>query len=246
MKAKEIFFGKKIVNYYRRALILLFSLTTITGYAAGGGVGLNATRIIYTQGENSVSVGARNNSNINYLAKFSISNNSDGTASKTPFLVSPPLIKIDSGRTQDVRIFAQQNSLPTDRESVFYFTATMIPATDGPIKGSALNIGYNNIIKFFYRPEKLSMSPYDAYKNLKINSSSTGITVVNDSPYFISLNKLSVNGVKAELSMKKSNTMISPFDSFSYVMPANGRKGVAKWVVINDLGGEESFSGQAN
>ncbi|MEX6035543.1 fimbrial biogenesis chaperone [Providencia hangzhouensis] len=246
MKVKESFLRKKVVNDCYRALILLFSLITTTNVYAAGGVGLNATRIIYVQGENSVSVGARNNTNINYLAKFSVSMNNDGSASKTPFSVTPPLIKINSGATQDIRIFAQPNSLPTDRESVFYFSATMIPATDGPLEGSAMNIGYNNIIKVFYRPSKLSISPYDAYKNLEISSSSTGIIINNNSPYYISLNKLSVNGVKIDLNMKKRNTMISPFDSFSYITPANGRNGIVKWTVINDLGGEESFSGKIN
>ncbi|MBN7874837.1 molecular chaperone, partial [Providencia rettgeri] len=72
------------------------------------------------------------------------------------------------------------------------------------------------------------------------------IIINNNSPYYISLNKLSVNGVKIDLNMKKRNTMISPFDSFSYITPANGRNGIVKWTVINDLGGEESFSGKIN
>ena len=58
MKAKESFLRKKVVNDCYRALILLFSLITTTNVYAAGGVGLNATRIIYVQGENSVSVGA--------------------------------------------------------------------------------------------------------------------------------------------------------------------------------------------
>ncbi|WP_265505016.1 fimbrial biogenesis chaperone [Providencia rustigianii] len=55
-----------------------------------------------------------------------------------------------------------------------------------------------------------------------------------------------MNGVKVELSLKKNNTMVSPFNSFSYIVPANGRKGIATWTVINDLGGEDVYSGQVN
>lgn len=222
--------------------ILLFSLTSTAAYSAG--VGLNATRIIYLQGSESTSVGARNNTDINYLAKFVISKSPEGLKGDAPFMVTPPLVKIDSGKAQEVRIYAQENNLPMDRESVFYFSAVMIPATNGPLESTALNIGYNNVIKLFYRPSKLPLSPKEAHERLRVESSSTGITVVNDSPYYISLSKLSVNGVKVDMSMKKRNTMIAPYDSFSYITPANGRMGIAKWTVINDLGGDDVYSGQ--
>lgn len=228
----------------RNISILFFALTSLA-YSAGSGVGLNGTRIVYIQGDESTSIGARNNTSINYLAKFIVTKNANGTSNTTvPFMVTPPLVKIDSGKSQEVRIYAQQNSLPKDRESIFYFSATMIPATDGPINGNALNIGYNNVIKLFYRPTNLKMSPRDAHENLKIVANATGITVVNNSPYYISLSNLVVNGVEIDLSMSKRNTMISPFDSFNYVAPSKARLGIAKWTVINDLGGEDVFSGQ--
>ncbi|WP_409264041.1 fimbrial biogenesis chaperone, partial [Providencia rustigianii] len=97
-----------------------------------------------------------------------------------------------------------------------------------------------------YRPSHLKVSPQEAYSQLIIKSTSTGVVVENNSPYYISLNELKINGVKVELSLKKNNTMVSPFNSFSYIVPANGRKGIATWTVINDLGGEDVYSGQVN
>ncbi|MGL5953157.1 Chaperone protein focC precursor [Providencia rustigianii] len=242
MKTKDV---KKIsaTKILGVSLTLLFSLTTLPAYS--NGVGLNATRIVYIQDENSASIGARNKTDINYLAKFSVSQKADGTG-PAPFTVTPPLIKIDAGKSQDIRVFAQQNSLPRDRESVFYFSGIMIPATNGPADRTALNIGYNNVIKLFYRPSHLKVSPQEAYSQLIIKSTSTGVVVENNSPYYISLNELKINGVKVELSLKKNNTMVSPFNSFSYIVPANGRKGIATWTVINDLGGEDVYSGQVN
>lgn len=238
---KNIFFNKLIsAKWY--FLILLFSLTSNVAYSAG--VGLNATRIVFLQGSESTSVGARNNTDINYLAKFIVSKSPEGLKGDAPFTVSPPLVKIDSGKSQDIRIYSQPNNLPKDRESVFYFNAVMIPATNGPLESTALNIGYNNVIKLFYRPSKLPLSPKEAHERLRVESNSTGITVINDSPYYISLSNLSVNGVKIDMSMKKRNTMIAPYDSFNYIAPVNGRKELAKWVVINDLGGDDVYTGQ--
>lgn len=222
---------------------LFFSLISPFTYA-NGGVGLNATRIVYNQGAESTSIGARNNSDINYLAKFSVLNSEKGTNANVPFIVSPPLIKITKQTSQDVKVYIQPNNLPQDRESVFYFSGILIPATDGPIPGSSLNIGYNNIIKLFYRPKGLQISPQEAYAQLSFKSTPTGVTAVNNSPYYISLNQITVNSVNLDINMKKNNTMISPFDSFNYNTPENARKGIVKWVAINDLGGEDVYSGQ--
>lgn len=222
-------------------LALLFSLTIVSAYS--NGIGLNATRLIYIDGEESTSISARNKTEINYLTKFTISRTPEGVG-EAPFTLSPPLIKVDAGKSQDIRIYALPNSLPKDRESVFYFSGRMIPATNGPLESTALNIGFNNVIKLFYRPNNLTMLPTDAYSQLVIKATPTGVMVENNSPYFISLNELRVNGIKVSLSLQKNNTMVSPFNSLSYVVPENARRGIAKWTVINDLGGENVYSGQ--
>ncbi|MEX9754417.1 molecular chaperone [Providencia vermicola] len=229
-------------------LLLMFVLTTVATQVAAatngtGGVGLNSTRLIYNQGEQSISVSARNNSSINYLAKFNViksANISDKSA--TPFSLSPPLVKIDKGTSQDIRIYMQPHSLPQDRETVFYFTATMIPSTNGPIEGAGINIGYNTIIKLFYRPKNLTISPEDARKGLIVKSTPSGVVVENNLPYYISLSKLNVGKTKIELSLQKNNTMIAPFSSFNYLVPG-AKSGIATWVAINDLGGEDKYSG---
>ncbi|MFW0929254.1 MAG: molecular chaperone [Providencia rettgeri] len=243
MKTKEMknFMHKKLLGIKSPFLALLFSLTTLPAYS--NGIGLNATRLVYMQGEESTSISARNNTDINYLAKFTISKTPNGVG-EAPFTISPPLIKIDAGKNQDIRIYALPNALPKDRESIFYFSGRMIPATNGPLESTALNIGYNNIIKLFYRPANLTMLPTDAYSQLAIKSTPTGVMVENNSPYFISLNELKINGVKVGLSLQKNNTMIFPYNSLSYIVPENGRRGTAQWTVINDLGGENVYSGQ--
>ncbi|MEY0302253.1 MAG: fimbrial biogenesis chaperone [Pseudomonadota bacterium] len=242
--------GKKIQNFQvvknakQLFLILLFSLTSSQAISASGGVGLNATRVVYHAESDGTSIGARNNTNINYLAKFSVTIRPNMKSDAAPFMVTPPLAKIDSGKTQEIKINAKPYNFPTNRESLFYFNSTMIPATNGPTSTTAVNIGYTTIIKLFYRPKGLKISPQEASEKLRIVPNATGITVYNDSPYYISLAKLSVNNVKINLNMKKNNTMIAPFDSFSYITPVSGRTGLSKWSTINDLGGEDDYIGQ--
>ncbi len=223
-----------------KSLLISALLLFTAAPALSAGVSLNATRLVYVQGEKSISIHARNNTSENYLSKFSVT---DGDNKASPlFIVSPPLIKILKDTRQEARIYIKGNTLPDDRETVFYFHATMIPATDGSVKTNALSIAYDNIIKLFYRPANLKMTPEEAYSNLSIKPTASGVTVVNDSPYYITLSQLVLNGAKVELDLSKKNTMISPFASFNYAVPASARKGIANWTVINDLGGENAFS----
>lgn len=219
-------------------IIFLF----ISSPAFSSGVSLNATRLVYDQGSKSISVHARNNTDVNYLSKFTITDKNN--APSALFNISPPLIKILSGKSQEVRIYGNTASLPEDRETVFYLHAVMMPATSSDVRSNALSFAYENIIKVFYRPANLKMLPEDAHRQLAVNATSSGVTVVNNSPYYISLNHLILNGTKVELHMAKKNTMIAPFDSFSYSVPANARKGTAKWTVIDDLGANNEYSAQ--
>ncbi|WP_274369226.1 fimbrial biogenesis chaperone [Morganella morganii] len=223
-----------------KSLLLSALLLFISVPALSAGVSLNATRLVYVQGEKSISIHARNNTNENYLSKFTVTD-ADNKISPL-FTISPPLVKILKGSRQEARIYIKGNTLPDDRETVFYFHATMIPATDSSVKTNALSIAYDNIIKLFYRPANLKMTPEEAYSNLSIKPTTSGITVVNDSPYYITFSQLVLNGTKVGLDLSKKNTMISPFSSFNYAVPVNARKGLAEWTVINDLGGENVFS----
>ncbi|AFH93535.1 TPA: molecular chaperone [Providencia stuartii] len=243
IKLKQRNLNFSIDNLRLLILLFVFILPFISAQSfANGGVGLNATRLVYSQGEESISISARNNTSINYLAKFAITQENGGK--NVPFAIYPPLVKVDSKKSQDIRIFIQPHSLPVDRETVFYFTGTMIPSTNGPATGAGINIGYNNIIKLFYRPNNLPISIEDAYKKLVIKSSPSGVVVENNSPYYINLNRLVVGGKKVSLSLQKKNTMIAPYSSYSYTVGGGLNNKQATWVVINDLGGEEKYDGQ--
>ncbi|WP_150149569.1 fimbria/pilus periplasmic chaperone, partial [Enterobacter bugandensis] len=49
--------------------------------------------------------------------------------SKTPFIVTPPLFRINPGVENILRIVRTGGSLPEDRESVFWLNVKSIPAT---------------------------------------------------------------------------------------------------------------------
>ncbi|HCF8375551.1 TPA: fimbria/pilus periplasmic chaperone, partial [Klebsiella pneumoniae] len=82
---------------------------------------------------------------------------SSASSAKIPFLVTPPLKRVDAGEGMTLRIRLTELSLPKDRESVFYLSVKAIPAitdSDSASNGKLVVAVVNNI-KLFYRPEGL-------------------------------------------------------------------------------------------
>ncbi|MFV8908427.1 molecular chaperone [Serratia fonticola] len=229
------------------ALMLTLLGTPLAGGAAG--FGINATRLIYPEGASSIPVTVRNTlSHGPYLVQASVSGKQD-TLTAAPFAVTPPLFRLEPNSVNQLRIAFTGASLPTDRESVFYFHATAIPTStpaDSAQKSNdiqaQLRFGVGSIIKLFYRPASLSGSSAPAQKGLQFSRAQGALKVNNPSPYFVSLFTLAVNGQKLPLDTPAS-LMLAPFGSHTWPvkMPlAAGSK--VQWQTLNDSGGTDAFT----
>ncbi|ETS31583.1 fimbrial chaperone protein [Photorhabdus temperata] len=216
---------------------------------AEGGFGINATRIIFLQDKAEATVSVRNTTtNIPYLVTTKITSTVDGKG-KTPFFVSPPLFRLDPKGNNVLRILGDTSKLPTDRESVFYFTASAIPRSNplgqrfesAKISGG-LAYAIGNTIKLFYRPTGLVGTPELAYKALRFTHAPGGVQVSNSSPYHISFTQIKVDGVPVKFSDSHPQ-MLAPFSTHVYPAQNNQNKKKVEWAVINDLGGGENFNG---
>lgn len=207
------------------------------------GVSLDATRIVYPQNEKSVSIAVKNTDpQVTYLSRSFITDKDNKPTNI--FEVTPPVFKITPGMKQDVRIISKNNSLPTDRETLFYFHATMIAGQNAQVDGDALNIGYDHVVKLFYRPQNLSMTSAQAQELLKFKIDGQTLKVTNDSPYYINLAQIKLNNQRVDMSMEKGNTMVAPFESVSYPISSSMIKGTVTWRVLTDLGGTNEFKTQ--
>ncbi|WP_159225556.1 fimbria/pilus periplasmic chaperone, partial [Klebsiella pneumoniae] len=63
-----------------------------------------------------------------YLVQSWVDNGERG--GKAPFIVTPPLFRINPGEENMLRIIRTGGNLPPDRESVFWINVKSIPATD--------------------------------------------------------------------------------------------------------------------
>lgn len=230
------------------SLVIALLSVSLTGWAEG--FGINATRLIYPEGASSISVEVRNTlSHGPYLVQVAVSGEQDQRTS-APFAVTPPLFRLEPQSVNRLRIaFTGGASLPGDRESVFYFHATAIPASSqtdlvqqrNDIQAQ-LRFGVGSIIKLFYRPASLSGSSADAGKGLQFSRAAGGLKVTNSSPYFVSLAGLQVAGQKLTLDTPASR-MLAPFGSHVWpvkTLPAAGSR--VQWQTINDSGDTDAFS----
>lgn len=233
------------MKYLKTLFLPMLALLGSSSGALADGFGINATRLIYPQGADSISVSVRNTQPVMpYLVQASVSKSAESREA-TPFVVTPPLFRLEPKSVNQIRIAGNDAALPKDRESVFYFHATAIPASNAPTVEksksgvqAAVQFGVGSIIKLFYRPEGLPSTAADAQKNLQFSRANNGLQVNNPSPYFVSLASIKFAGQSLKLDSPAA-LMIAPFGSHTY--PSSAKSGVIEWQTINDQGAVDAF-----
>ncbi|MBF7957215.1 molecular chaperone [Rahnella victoriana] len=218
--------GKK--NPFTLILIIFSLLTSQLSYA--GGIVVGRTRVIYDENKREATLSVKNNSESN---PFLIQSWVDAGAEKTrgPFIITPPLFRLNAQKESNLRISYNGKSLPADRESVFYINVKAIPSTPKNTKNE-LKLVVNTRIKLFYRPTSLSGKAFEAPKSLTFTRNNGHLIIKNPSPYHVVFSSLSIGP-----TFLKEVAMIAPLSELDVVLPANTSGSSVKWDAINDYGG---------
>lgn len=220
---------------------------------ANGGIGLDATRIIYPADSRAVNITVRNTDDaLNYLIQPSITTDIAASETRTPFVFSPSLFKLQHGNEGVIKImFLGHNELPKDRESLFWFSVKAIPSSEkddvlpalSKVKGG-VKIAIGNTIKLFYRPKNLTGTPDEAAGKLIFAKIKEGnLRAQNNSPYYVNIQSLVIYGKHVR---SKNMMMVPPYGSliFEGVVPPTDLKQI-QWDVINDNGGVKRYGADA-
>jgi len=224
-----------VLSTYIKPFITLLLLTfTFESYA---GVVIGGTRVIYDESKKEVSVSIRNPDNVPYLIQSWLSNIEQHEPRDIPFIVTPPLFRLNADSSSALRIVKIGN-LPDNRESIYWLNIKSIP-TSNPNAKNQLNISVNSRIKLFYRPASLTtQDAAEAYKKVKFYRSGDQVYAKNQTPFYISMGSLNVNG--RELP---NPGMISPMSEKNWSIPAAPSSELQiNWSVINDYGGRTSVN----
>ncbi|KFK96376.1 MULTISPECIES: molecular chaperone [unclassified Serratia (in: enterobacteria)] len=208
-------------------LLMAFSVP-----AADGGVSLNQTRVIFSSGDKAQTLTVKNTGAKKYLIQSRVQREQQ-RASAAPFIVTPPLFQLGPESSQTLRILKQEQALPTDRESLFYLAVSAIPAQSQPTaQESRLSMGFQFVIKLFYRPAGLKIAAESASCQLRITPTAQGMRIENPTPYFVTFGRLSFDQRAVDLNVQPA--MIAPLSSEIY--PVSKPVKQVHWQVIDDFG----------
>lgn len=216
-------------------------LLAVHAPASHGALTLSSTRVVFDSDKRSVSLVVANPSDKTYAVQSWVNTSADDTTTAVPFMVSPPLFRVNPGKEQQVQINGLPNTLPKDRESLFYFNAQEIPQVDGE-QTNVLNIAIRTRIKLFYRPSELKDTPASRLKDLQWSLQTLGgkpsLVLNNPTPFHYTFYHLhvSVNGQSHRLEQPG---MSEPLNRQTYALGdiKPGADMRVSFTTINDYGG---------
>lgn len=201
---------------WRCALIIPALLVAASAHAQ---VRIETTRVIFPHDQKEVSVRLTNIGQApsivqSWVSPYGIDSTPD--ASDVPFMVLPPVVRVDAGKTQALRLRLMDKALPADRESVFTLNVLDVPgrASGQESTGAVLNIAARNRIKVFYRPQAVEKFGYSrAVDQLRWavvpQSSGWALQAVNDSPLNVTVVRAGVKVDGKDISAENV-TMLPP------------------------------------
>ena len=228
----------------------LFTMATIAASlgSAYAGITINGTRVVYPAEQREVSLSMVNDGNDARLIQAWVdSGNASERAesSKAPFLITPPMARVDPGKGQTLRImFTGADNLPQDRETVFWLNVLEIPPkpkAEGDAADNYMQLAVRSRMKLFYRPKGLPGSVDTAPDQVtwRLVSKGNGYTAecTNNTAFNVSFSDISFKGTPPKQSVNKGG-MCPAMGKESFPVagvPVASDKLVV--TVINDFGG---------
>ncbi|ELU51264.1 fimbrial biogenesis chaperone [Vibrio campbellii] len=200
------------------------------------GVVIGGTRVVFHGEKREESLSVTNNDTKPFLIQSWVdtsgeTGNKKGTV-KPPFLITPPLFRLDGGEENLVRIIRTGENFPENRESVYWVNVKSIPAS---VKGekNVLQIAIKNRIKLFYRPEGIKRPNEEDFESVSFHRSVDQIEVKNPTPYYISFYSMKLG----DTDVSTTHVMVPPQGSAYYHVPASIQGDKVTWQYINEFGG---------
>ena len=218
-----------------KSLLITFIIFTLFPAIANAGIALGGTRLIYDGSKNSAAIDVLNTEQQIYLIQAWVEG-----ADKTPapFVLTPPLFKINKKSQRSLRVMKTQSSLPDNKESLFWLSVKAIPLAEK--KAGAVQVAVKTRIKLIYRPKGIDEPVSDIGEKLKWSLQQNTLFVSNPTPYYISFYSVKLN----ETTLKDVK-VIAPFSSVNFTLSGVDLHGVLSWMTINDYGAKsELFSTQ--
>lgn len=215
------------MNFLSKTLIACAVISASVS-AANAGVIIGGTRVVYDGNKKEASIDVNNPDKTPYLIQSWVET-LNGGAEKAPFIITPPLYRLDGGQQNIERVVVTGN-LPQDKESLYWLNIKAIPSA--PKKDNTLQIAIKTRIKLIYRPAGLkSQQPQELSHQLTWRRNGNQLQVTNPTSYVINFNEISLGGKKIE-----NVSYVLPGESMNFMLPAGANSTSINYKVINDYG----------
>lgn len=222
---------------------------------AHASVVIAGTRVVFPADDREVTVRLTNENTRPALIEAWIdSGDEHATPDKVnaPFLITPPLFRMEAHKDQSLRIIATPSPLPTDRESLFWLNVLEIPPkpTGAETQGrNTLQFAIRSRLKLFFRPAHLAgsveKSPALVTWNAVADGSGYALDLHNPTPYHVTVVALTLDA-----GGKRYTAGIGMVDPLSHLRlaikgmtDAPDAGTVISYDIINDYGATASFKG---
>ncbi|MFK0368724.1 molecular chaperone [Enterobacter sichuanensis] len=207
---------------------LALALSALTLTTANAGVIIGGTRLIFDGAKKEASISINNPDSTPYLIQSWI-DMQEGNSGKAPFIITPPLYRLDGGQKNIERI-VMTGALPQERESLFWLNIKAIPSASK--QTNSLQIAVKTRIKLIYRPEGLRAStPEEQVSKLTWQRTGNNLEVKNPTQYVINFNEITLAGKKLD-----DVTYVLPGASARFALPNEARGNSLTFKIINDYG----------
>jgi chaperone protein EcpD len=249
-------FGLRTTLIISAAFIAITSLAAVP--QASAGVVVNGTRVVYPAAKREVTISLQNSGATPSLVQAWLDSgdaHSKPGESKVPFVLTPPLFRLDPSKMQSLRLVYTHDPLPEDRESLFWLNVLDIPprAAVNPDLPNQLDLAFKHRMKVFFRPPGLTGSAADAparmtWKLLSKDGKPASVEASNPTAYHVSLTQVTATVGGHPITIKAD--MVDPFASRSFDLPdpaaaAGGAVTIEYWFV-NDYGGNVNGTASAS
>lgn len=218
---------------------------------------LSSTRVIYEAGQKESTIKMNNTGTRPLLTQSWIDAGDASIAPEkisTPFIIMPPVSRIEPKEGQTLRISYAQGQLPSDKESLFWLNVLEIPPKSKNLEGkNTLQISFRTRIKLIYRPQGLPGSADKALPQVKwhLNKEKDAVYLVAENPssYYINMTDATVQS-GGKTYQAEDVDYIEPKKSKSFLVKNLSASTTGKLTVkgkaLNDFGGSMESTQEIN
>jgi chaperone protein EcpD len=197
--------------------LLALSLAGLSSLPAQAGIVMSGTRVVYPAQQREVSVKLTNDDGkFPRLVQAWIDTGDEKLSaekSNVPFILTPPVFRVEPGKSQVMRMVYTKEPLATDKETLFWLNVLEVPPKVGSEEDNQLRFAFRLRTKLFFRPANLAMKPENARGKLEWSlvkvAGGQALQVRNPTPYYISFQSVAL-AIDDKQIKSDDYTMVAP------------------------------------